>query len=694
MKTRRCLLSFLSILLLLPAVARAQLWSGIIDSNRAIDWTQAGLPGGTLPDSNWPICATISTYSGTDAAITSALASCHNAHPSGGVVVLGAGTFTLSTGILIPNDNLALRGQGASLTKLVFTGSDCNGGFICIKSATDGSYPQQGGSAHWASVKGGQTKGSTQLILSGLNTAVVGSILVLNQCDTGYTGGGLGAACTGTATDNGAYFHCQNAWHATNLGCAVPVEGGVNSWRSGSSEMEAVAITAINAGGCGATCVTLSKAIEQPDWGSDTQVVIIHPRVNVGVENMTLADMKTTIATGDVGVDFFNTYHCWVSGVATINFGRLGVHLYDSYGGLVKDSYFYGNPLNYGDNNAIRAVGGANNLIQNNIGHRTHGFVFPADAMPEQGDVYAYNYSPISNNWSNAHSGSNIDIHGAGGNWNLFEGNAFQGIQFDGDHGAMLSQTVFRNFLWAFNSCANGQCGTDTSTDAQPWHAAIRIYFGARYNNIVGGVYGTPGYSTIYKSSDSFANDSIYIWGAGQSAGGYNQPQDALVNSTTLLWANWDVVNNATQCNNSEVPTSAPTYPNSTPTLGCGGGSLPASFYLSSKPGWWPSNVAYPPIGPDVVNGNIGQCSGGTLGNVSQAGLPATQASQCSTGVKNPAWAGHVNANPAMACYFSMGGLPDGTGPALSFNGSACYGTSSSLSSNPPSPTNLVVTVN
>ena len=51
------------------------------------------------------------------------------------------------------------------------------------------------------------------------------------------------------------------------------------------------------------------------------------------------------------------------------------------------------------------------------------------------------------------------------------------------------------------------------------------------------------------------------------------------------------------------------------------------------------------------------------------AGLPATGASQCpgspSPSLNGAAWAGRVNAIPSLACFFSLGGLPDGTGSAI-----------------------------
>ena len=140
MKSRRCLLSYLIILLLVPTAARAQLWSGLINSNRAVDWTQAGIPGG-LPDASWPVCQTISAYSGSPSTINSALSSCASAHPTGGVVVLGSGTFNLSGAINLPTHGyVALRGQDASSTKLVFSS---NSGSACPRWIYLRSWEQQ-----------------------------------------------------------------------------------------------------------------------------------------------------------------------------------------------------------------------------------------------------------------------------------------------------------------------------------------------------------------------------------------------------------------------------------------------------------------------------------------------------------------------------------------------------------------------
>jgi len=51
MKRRNPLLFAIILFAVAPGVARAQAWSGIIDTKRAIDWSQAGVTGG-IPTRN------------------------------------------------------------------------------------------------------------------------------------------------------------------------------------------------------------------------------------------------------------------------------------------------------------------------------------------------------------------------------------------------------------------------------------------------------------------------------------------------------------------------------------------------------------------------------------------------------------------------------------------------------------------
>jgi hypothetical protein len=120
-----------------------------------------------------------------------------------------------------------------------------------------------------------------------------------------------------------------------------------------------------------------------------------------------------------------------------------------------------------------------------------------------------------------------------------------------------------------------------------------------------------------------------------------------------MRWGNYDTLNAAVRFVPAEVPSALSgaqaAYSAPVPSQ-----VLPASMYLSGKPGWWPSSKVWPPIGPDVTGGNI------------------------------PNVGGHAYTIPSQDCYTAMGGPADGTGSVLSFNAANCF-TASGVAA----PTNL-----
>src|SRR5882762_1177923 len=127
MKRQQLLLFFLILVFLAPCVTSAQSWSGIIDPSRGVNWSNAGVGGG-IP-ARTAICATLNPGA-TAAQINSAISSC----PSGQVVFLNAGTYNLTSGLIMSN-NVTLRGAGANQTTLNFSGvSNCqtSNAAICI----------------------------------------------------------------------------------------------------------------------------------------------------------------------------------------------------------------------------------------------------------------------------------------------------------------------------------------------------------------------------------------------------------------------------------------------------------------------------------------------------------------------------------------------------------------------------------
>ena len=171
---------FLLILLFCPSFSQAQqLWSGIISPSRATDWTQAGVVGG-IPDANWAQCgSTIPAYSGTADTINSHIAGC----PANTYVLLGPGTFSLSSGILMKS-NVVLRGSGANSTFLVMTGNNgCFGMYAWICFSQDPTWFRYAymNTATWS---GGYAQGTTSITLTGLSKPLsVGQYIYLDQAD-------------------------------------------------------------------------------------------------------------------------------------------------------------------------------------------------------------------------------------------------------------------------------------------------------------------------------------------------------------------------------------------------------------------------------------------------------------------------------------------------------------------------------
>ncbi len=95
-----------------------------------------------------------------------------------------------------------------------------------------------------------------------------------------------------------------------------------------------------------------------------------------------------------------------------------------------------------------------------------------------------------------------------------------------------------------------------------------------------------------------------------------------------LRWGNYDYATGQTRWSAAEVPAD-----NGVP----GTQTLPASLFLSSRPGWWGA-MPWPAIGPDVTGGH------------------------------DPA--GRVHKIPARVCYESSARRPDGT---LAFDAAQCY---------------------
>jgi hypothetical protein len=622
----------------------AQPWSGIIASSRATDWSLAGVTGG-IPTTRTQCGSTIAAYTGSASTINAALSACG----ANQFVQLAAGSFQLSSGIDFGNkSNLTLRGMGADQTLLVFSaGGGCSGvgSNICARSADTNYNQQPSNTANWTA---GYAQGTTVITLSSTTNLHVGSQVILDQVSD--------VSGSQALTDTGAVFTCS-AYTCTENGGSAGNQSGYQRSSGGSAvrdEQQVVNVTAISG-----NQVTINPGLRMPNWRSSQAPGAwwaTSPISSDGVENLSV---DGTNSNGASNVQFFNCQNCWVSGVRAIAPGRAHVILWNCNHCTVRDSYFYSTQNAAAESYGVEQGTGSDNLVQNNIFERVAVAEMTNSACP--GCVYGYNFD-VNNYYTPSFTWlmQGVFTHSVV-DYLLAEGNTGAGIYFDLFHGTGQFVTAFRNRYNGFQP----NNGTATNSHTTPFI----VYPYHRYVNLVGNVLGTTGYHTTYTSTQGASGDtedkSIYVVGTGTvvccSSG------DPLTVNSLLRWGNYDTVNAAARFVSSEVPSNfsdATGSPSQFASPVPASQTLPASFYLSAKPSWWPGGKAWPPIGPDVTGGNA-----------------------ANTG-------GHANTIPAQDCYTNvMAGPAAGTGSVLTFSAATCYGQQQ-VQPPPNPPTNLSVSVN
>ncbi len=744
----------------------AQPWSGIISPTRAVNWSNAGIPGG-IPSGSWAQCGSTIAAFGTSAApaspapINIALLTC----PANQYVLLGSGDFYLNGGINFAGqawpygqpaltvgyviisggyiqevttagtpgtsppafkttvgatttdstvvwtnmgapvsgygNNIVLRGAGANQARLHFTSvSSCNGWAAAICLAGGNTY--EGGGYYSANWTGGLSQGTTQITLDNVTGITLNlTPIVLDQCNTGFTGMSGSPTCTGTASDNSNLFICDTE------GVCSSQTGNSGLYRPNRAQEEVVVATAIT--GSGPYTVTISPGIRNPNWSSGLTPEAWWPGTvitNSGVENL-LVDESTV---GARSITMMTSYKCWVKGIASTTANYYHVENFLSSHNVVRDSYIYWSYNSATQSYGIGGLVSADLLFENNISQGvTDAIAFDASCA---GCVASYNfvvnpyYSP-----SIAYMFPAVAFHSAGESMILVEGNIGPQVDSDDIHGTHDMNTFFRNFFTGFEP--NNGTQTNKNTDA------IHVAAMSRYMNMVGNVIGTAGYDKNYQclaptsplTGVVCSNQGVTPYDIGFSSNTHGQsdynsdsPDDPKAGTTLLRWGNYDTVTGAVRwCGNSsdtgwsticgstsEVPTGDAYFPNSVPTLGDTGAGqvgLPASFYYSSKPSWVPSTTSWPIIGPDVSSGSISICTSGTYVN-----SLILNGSQCAGGTYSAVMGGHAQPNPAMQCYFNtMNGTPNGTGGMLSFNATTCY-VQSTGATPLAAPTNVTAT--
>ena len=547
--------------------AQAQLWSGILDPTRAIDWSAVGVPGG-IP-TRTTICATLSSPgAGVDA--TATIQNALNACATNGVVVLNPGTFRINTFLTIPTTRV-LRGSGNTQTILDFRGNS----FAAIDF---GSGTQPGAAVR--TITGGATKGSTSITFTG-GSVSTGQLLRIAQNDAGQS-------YMTAAGDGGFCDFCDNGFPA-------------------GSDYDSAQTVLVTTGGA-------SSATFTPPLAFDFTSSPLAWPYSVGCDGAGLESLQLFANnTGYVAmIHMKGVIRSWVK-LNETNFAD-NSHLQMYYGlfNEVRDNYFH-DGFKHGPGGTDTEVrldySQSSSLIINNIHFRQH-----VSIMLERGataNVVAYNFS--TGNYHTDQNGvlqplwfiNHIDFHGAHPLMNLIEGNVVGKSEEDSYWGSSSHTTYFRNLFTGFNQTVlpNNARGTlqtgspTTQTDAQQ---AGTLNWAQTFTNNVGNIVGSTGLLAQSPSQYMLSPTGTVFGTACWHVGFPNDTGKTIPGGFVGLTESTQFKHGLYNC-----LTGAFTWDTGHPDH-----TLPSSFFLSAKPAWWGSTLPWPPIGPDITGGTAGGVNG------------------------------------------------------------------------------------
>jgi hypothetical protein len=694
--------------------ARAQHWTGILDSSRATDWSRVASLG-NIPKRD-ATCAAIAPYGApgfpaSPAAINTSLASC----PAGQVVRLEAGHFYLSSGIVFSNKSqVTLRGAGPEKTFVHFYAPDSCGGLqanICVRNAVPyyRYSPQvQVGGTQAAAWTGGFMRDATEVALTNVVGLAVGDTLILDEVnDNGISvpiaeggasqSGGLTTFRTlgqhvfspGQIVDIGGVsvdgykgiFTIATAPDKTSFQ-VVGLQAGLGVGGGGIAKLDTGTFRNCDLPGiCRPTGATGGQArcsvtaISDSDCDSRQGAMRNHMQLVrvtgvkdklVGISPPLCSDFDPASGPGawwtgrpvsGVGIESMSLFHSASTGAQS------GVAFFDANESWIRN---------------VKSV----------MANRNHVWVFQSSRVAVVDNYF------LGNQGSGAKSyGVELNITSD----DLVENNIFQAcvssVIMDGGatgvvtaynyffDGASTSPETMTNSVAPghtpgtmlnlfegnigtqfWQDYAHGSNGLTTSFrdywsgfQASPTKYAtipIDLYAGSRGNNIVGSVLGMVGYHTHYESSADVRefDPDHCIYVLG-----YGFRSDR-----TLLPFDPYVQKSLMRWGNFDAATGVVRFESSEVPSSQGKyrngvpatKQIPPSFYLSSKPVWWGLS-RWPAIGPDVLGGS------------------------------GPG--GHVFDTPARSCAGKSVKNADGT---LRFDADACY---ESRSPRVLPPTNLVV---
>lgn len=531
-------------MLLLAASAQGE----IIPAARRITW-DPGVRGG-IPTTrtvfanvkNPPYNAVGDGVANDRAAIQNAIDAC----PTGKVVYLPAGTYSISSNLQIKS-GITLRGAGMGVTTII-NSSNVN----LITMTTQGMDSGYTAATPRNLTPAGLTKGSTSITTSGAHGWSAGDYIMVDQLKNPNGNppvdnvGAIGPA-TWLGRDNGA--RCIGQW---------------------------VKIVTVPS----STTATIDPPLY---YNYDINFIpqgykVIGATLSAGLEDITIDNSHNGLREV-MEMDF--CINCWLLRVELKGSKRRAIWMYGGLWNTISGCKIHdGVPVNpqpgssYGSDRAygiFLGPGPSACLVEDNIFHTlSNALAYEGGAS---GNVVSYNYM-VNMVWTDTDNARMTVLgHGANPIMNLVEGNWLEGrFGVDCYWGTGAYFTVFRNRIQQQGPPRVSQTWT-IDIDKRNW-----------YQNIVGNVLGTNGREDTYELSGASYNYEngpkvIYRLGYGTIdttfAGG-----DTQVKATIYRHGNWDSVNHTQLWESSNADHT-----------------LPSSLYLASKPSWF-GTLAWPPFDP------------------------------------------------------------------------------------------------
>lgn len=447
-----------------------QAWTGILAPSRAVDWTNAGIPGG-VPSGSWTQCGSTLSAGASTTTIQTAINNCTSNH----YVLFGAGTFTLTAAIHVNASNVELRGSGPTQTTIVLNGFNI---LLGNGNGNQGSVPGGIGSTTLSTL----SQGSTVLTVGSTTGMSVGQVIAITEQAPAWV---FPAGISGN--QNGGF-------------CLSPLNlFGCSGGSGANSAAEMVQITNVNAG---ANQITIAAPGLSQTYTSGLVPTVVYWSTTGVYSNDGIKNMKVdagTSTTSDFAIALVFCHECWAQNVAVINAHRAGIYSLFGYRDEIRDSYVSasngtGAPTEYGIENDRCTL----TKIENNI---EFGVTSPIIVETSYGVVEGYNYllrTATDNQFPV------IDTHRAHNYELLAEGNVAANVQFDNTWGSTSHSTTFRSAL-------NGN-----EPNATNYRIGYNLGAQQRYINAVANVIGDPTHHTQYQcDNNNLLSSDIFEYSLG-----------------------------------------------------------------------------------------------------------------------------------------------------------------------------------